>query len=307
MIQLNGRTVFNNSDLNNPDIDGGSISDATISSWVPITAFTATPPVTAIGTITFTFAASTTVEASADCVAQGVKVGQFIYNSTEDARSAAKQIIAIAANKTTITLATAYAGTAGATKEGSVFGEKLTMTSDLTGTVKVGFPLKYTIGGTTYYGIVSAIAANLLTVAGVALSGDVTALSYGGLGRVDQLTVTIPSTYEDADEHNLIVSDLKSSFIWGKSTAYLVCFSLYTDTADGSADGKASVEIADDECNLQADGFILAAAKTYYPSGIAVDPTAYNIENGEALEITAHKGTGGDASDLTAKLAFVAP
>jgi hypothetical protein len=281
--------------------------NAIASGWQALTGFTATPPVTAIGTITFTFAASATVEASADCVAQGVKVGQFIYNSTDDARTAAKQIIAIAANKTTITLAASYAGTTGAAKEGSVFGEKLTMTTDYTASVKVGYPIKYTIGGTTYYGLVSAIASNLLTITGVALSGDVTALYYGDAKKVEQLVVTIPSTYEDADDHNLIVSDLKSSLIWSKSTAYLVAFSHYTDTADGSADGTASVEIADDECNLQANGFFLAAAKTWYPSGIAVDSSAYNVENGEAIEITAHKGTGGDGSDLTTKLIFVLP
>jgi len=73
----------------------------------------------------------------------------------------------------------------------------LTMTTDLTASIKAGMPLRYAIGGTTYYGRVAAIASNLLTVNGAPLSGDVTALCYGG-GTVRQIQIIIPSTYEDA-------------------------------------------------------------------------------------------------------------
>lgn len=73
-----------------------------------------------VGTITFTFAASTSVTASASCLAQGVAVGQSIYNSTNDASTYAKRITAISTNGLTITLESAYAGTTGAAKQGTV-------------------------------------------------------------------------------------------------------------------------------------------------------------------------------------------
>jgi hypothetical protein len=47
----------------------------------------------------------------------------------------------------------------------------ITMLSDLTASIKVGMSLKYAIGGVTKYGLVSAIAAGLLTVNGAPLSG----------------------------------------------------------------------------------------------------------------------------------------
>lgn len=72
-----------------------------------------------ISTITFTFAAGTTVTASADCIAQGVAVGMMIYNSSDDDASDAKLITDISSDGLTITLDEAYAGTAGAGKTGT--------------------------------------------------------------------------------------------------------------------------------------------------------------------------------------------
>lgn len=183
----------------------------------------------------------------------------------------------------------------------------ITMTSDLTGTILVGYPLKYTIGGTTYYGIVSAITANLLTVNGAPLGGDVTALYYGSPDKVSNLQITIPSTYEDASNTDLIQSDLKSNFIWDRAKSYLVRFGVYSDTVDGGADGQASVQINNTEVNTTAGGATLAVAKTWYNTVVNIATDAYDINPGEELEITCIKGTGGDASDLTVKLIFVLP
>lgn len=183
----------------------------------------------------------------------------------------------------------------------------LTMTSDLSATIKPGYPLKYTIGGVTYYGYCTAITSNLLTVAGAPLGGSVTALSYGDPTRVTQIQAQIPSTYEDASNTALIASDLKTSFIWSKSTEYLVQYSVYSYTADGSGDGKASVRINDTEVNTSAGGLTIAAATTWYSTIVNIDSAAYDINYGESLEVTAVKGTGGDATYLTVKMIFVKP
>lgn len=281
------------------------IGDFYATGWVETEEFTPAPLVTVIADITFTFAASDTVTASADCVAKGVKVGDFIYNSDDDAVSDAKQIIEIAADKVTITLAAAYAGTAGATKEGSVFGDKLTLTEDLTGTVKVGNPVKFVVDSVSYRGVVEAISSDELSIMGPAIAGDVEQLFFGPADKVSTIQVVIPSTYEDASNTGLIVSDIKSELVWEKAEAYLVGFKMYTDTADGSGDGQASITIEDVECFLQAGGPILAAAKTWYSSGIGIDPTNYKVSRGDVLEVTAIAGTGMDASDLSAKLIFV--
>jgi hypothetical protein len=46
---------------------------------------------------------------------------------------------------------------------------------------------------------------------------------------------------------------------------------------------------------------------TWYSTVVNIDPTAYDINPGEAIEITAVKGTTGDASDLTVEMIFVTP
>ncbi len=73
---------------------------------------------TVVPTTTFTFAASSSVTASADCHLQ-LAVGEKIYNS-EDANTFAQVITAISSDGLTITLASAYTGTTGATKTAKV-------------------------------------------------------------------------------------------------------------------------------------------------------------------------------------------
>lgn len=183
----------------------------------------------------------------------------------------------------------------------------ITMTTDLTASIKAGMSLKYVIGGVTYYGRVGAIATNLLTVNGAALGGDVTALYYGG-GTVRQVQVIIPSTYEDADNHNLIVTDLKSQFVWALPTSYCVHFRVYSNTHDSHAThGKASVEINDADVCSSADGLTIAADATWYSTVVDINTSNYDVVTGEVIEITAHKGGTGDAADLTVQMVFVTP
>jgi len=183
----------------------------------------------------------------------------------------------------------------------------LTMTTDLTASILKGAPIQYVIGGTTYYGIVSAIASNLLTIAGPPLGGDVTSLIYMDRSRVSQLVVMIPGTYEDASNTALIVSDLYSSLVWQKALSYLVRYRVYSNTKDTSSDGKASVRINATEVNTVAGGLTLAAAKTWYTTEVDINAAAYDVNPGEAIEVTAVKGTTGDASDLTVEMTFVTP
>jgi hypothetical protein len=182
----------------------------------------------------------------------------------------------------------------------------LTMTSDLTATILANMPLKYVIGGVTKYGMVGTIVSNLLTVNGAALSGDVTALYYGG-GTIRQVVIIIPSTYEDATNTALITSDLKSSVIWALPLSYCVHFKIYSDTVDSSTKGTASVRINGTELCTTAGGLTLTAAKTWYATVVDIATAAYDINPSEAIEITAVKNGAGDASDLTVEMIFVTP
>ena len=71
-----------------------------------------------VPTLTFTFAASTTITASANCRAV-LSTGMDIYNSTNDADTYAQTISTISSDGLTITLSAAYTGTTGSGKTAS--------------------------------------------------------------------------------------------------------------------------------------------------------------------------------------------
>jgi len=181
------------------------------------------------------------------------------------------------------------------------------MTADLTGSIVVGIPLKYVIAGTTYYGICTAITSILLTVAGAPLSGNVTSLYYGKTYQTTQVTVMIPGLYEDASNTALIVSDLNSALIWQKAVSYLVKFSVYSKVHDTGTHGQASVRVNGAEVNATVGGETIAADATWYPTVVNINTTNYDINYGEAIEITAVKAGTGDATDLTVSMVFVTP
>lgn len=204
-------------------------------------------------------------------------------------------------------MATGWTQTTGTFTATAASTSTITMTTDLTAAILVGYPLKYVIGGVTYYGIVSAIASNLLTVAGAPLGGDVTALYYGDPTKVSQIVIQIPATYEDATDTALILNDIKSNLIWRKAKSYLVKYTMWSLTHDTGTHGQASVTINGTEVNTTAGGLTIAADATLYSTVVDIATAAYDINNGEAIEITSTKAGNGDATYLTATLVFVTP
>ena len=185
----------------------------------------------------------------------------------------------------------------------------LTMTTDLTGLIAVGMALKCVIGGVDYYGVVAAIASNLLTVNGAPLSGDVTGLYYGG-GTISQVIVSVPGAYEDANNSTLLASDNLTQFVWKKPKSYCVFFSAYSIVHDsGATHGNVNVMINSAAVSTTDTnkGPLIAANGTWYPTAVDINTSNYDINPGEVLEIQATKGSTGDASDLTVAMVFVTP
>lgn len=183
----------------------------------------------------------------------------------------------------------------------------ITMSSDLTATILVGYPLKYTIGGTDYYGVCSAITSNLLTVAGAPLGGDITHLYYGDFTRVEQMLFAVNGYYEDATNTKLLLTDLNMAVLWQKSKAYAVRYSVWSKIKDTSSDGKATVLVNSADVNSSAGGLTIADSATWYSTVVNINTSNYDINFGEAIELSVTKGTTGDAHDLVAMITFVYP
>lgn len=179
----------------------------------------------------------------------------------------------------------------------------LTMTADLTGVIAPGTPIKFIGDGDPYYAICTAITSNLLTIAGAPIEGAIDALYYGDPSRVFTEHVLIPGYYEDASTtRTTLADDLGAAYSWPRGTAYLVRVQAKTKVADSSSNGTVNVGI--NGADVLSTALTLANAN-WTASVVQIATANYDIQFGEALEISVGKGTGGDAQDLSLILTFV--
>jgi len=186
----------------------------------------------------------------------------------------------------------------------------LTMTADKTATILVGYGLRYTIGGVIYYGIVTAIAANLLTIAGAPMGADVTTLSWCDPTRVIQLDIgPVPGTFADAANTTLIATDMRAKLDWNITKAYLVQIRHTVRVDDSGANQPiVGVSINGVIVNTGNTNTGLAVAETWVSTVVDINTANYDINRDEAIEIvTDATGSNDDAQDLTVSTIWVIP
>jgi hypothetical protein len=183
----------------------------------------------------------------------------------------------------------------------------LTMGTDLTATIKVGYPLKYAIGGTTYYGIVTAITSNLLTVAGAPLGGDVTALYYGNPERIIQATYAVNGYFADGANTTLLQTDLLTDEKWTQAKAYLAMISHIVGTDDSGANQpRVTAYVNGAAVGTSNTNAGEEVAETWTDTVVAINTSNYDVNYGETVEIaTDANGSNNDAQNLTVKLTWV--
>jgi len=181
----------------------------------------------------------------------------------------------------------------------------LTMTSNESANILIGMPLQYVIGGNTYYGIVTAISSNLLTLAGVPLSGNVTALKVGDATRVTVIPVSVPTTYETVTSSDVIGTKLSSNLVWDKALSYLVRVMAWTQTPDSAGNGTVTA-LVDGNDVLSSDINANVAATTFH-SGVTINPAYYAVSNGSTLNIGVTAGANANAYGLVMRFIFVTP
>jgi len=192
----------------------------------------------------------------------------------------------------------------------------ITMNADKTSVISVGMPLKFTLSGTDYYAIVTAITANLLTIAGAPLTttaSALTALSYSDLPNSTHTEIiAINGVFADALTSYMLKDDLllQNGIYWKKSKAYcvqmsIICTNVDTGTVTVQAQLNAKINIAD----LLSSN--LSVSTTLQNSIVQINTANYDINFGETIELElAALATGTpnhDAMNLTAYLIFVFP
>lgn len=183
----------------------------------------------------------------------------------------------------------------------------ITMGVDYTAVCPTGTPVKYKISTTYYYGIVTAITSNLMTIAGASLTGTIVELYYGYAARTEQIDIAINGYYETASDSTAVLNQLFSSLIWHKQTAYAVQMNVWSKTHDTGTHGQAQVLINGQQLCSTNNGLTIAADATWYSTIIDINTSYYDINYGEAIEITTTKAGNGDAHDLMVSIVFVYP
>lgn len=183
----------------------------------------------------------------------------------------------------------------------------LTMTADKTATIKVGMGLKYKISATYYYGMVTAITSNLLTIAGAPLSGDVSELYWCPPERVIQVDFFVSGKFADAANTALLNSDVNTAFEWNLGKAYCVLIRHKVKTDDSGANQpRVTISIAGAVVGTDNTNAGQAVAETWTSTVVGINPSNYDINPDEAIEVvTDANGTNDNAENLTVSAVFV--
>lgn len=184
----------------------------------------------------------------------------------------------------------------------------LTFGTDDTATLLPGLPVKYTISSVVYYGQITACAANLLTIRGAPMGGDVSNLYYGTPEMVKVLHVAVPGAYSDATNTGLLASDCYTQTRWNEAAAYCVGFDLITQVDDsGATQPNVNVTWGGNAISTANTAAGPLVAETWGGTVVDVSTTNYAVGRQEALEVSTVKGTNGDAMDLSLDIIMVKP
>lgn len=183
----------------------------------------------------------------------------------------------------------------------------LTMGVDMTASIKAGMTLEYTISSVVYYGQVSAIASNLLTVRGAPLSGSVTLLRYGG-GVQRQLCYDATVNVDGTANTTTLKTGTVYTLTWRGPVSYLVFYDAYQTTHDSHAThGKVTVKVAGSDVNSSAGGLEIAANATTYKTVVDIATANYDINENEDLTIVVTQGGTPNGAGLRVNIVIVTP
>lgn len=203
----------------------------------------------------------------------------------------------------------------------TIAGSKYTTTPASTSTItmsdtsdfKVGYPVKYTYGGTDYYGLITTVTTNtLIYVTGAPLDTGValTALAVGRPERVIMKEFAV-NTAAFAAVQDIFTDITLEKHRWEHANAYMVLFGATLGVVDTSGtQPKINVKIGSGlVCTSDTNkGIQLSVTPLTWvaPSAVAINTTNYDIVRGDTIEVRCTEvGTNGDADCLSLFCTFV--
>lgn len=206
-----------------------------------------------------------------------------------------------------------YRTVATARYTGLIGGTPSIITMSTTSDMGVGYPVRYVVSGTTYYGVITALSANTsITVAGPALAAaaTVSALAVGTPEMVSEYLFFVGGAYGNDVTSTLLATDMKTYFKWNRQKAYLVRIAVTHNTAAATTQPKVNVKIDGNSVSSQdsSNGIQPTSAGTWVNGTLAsINSSNYDINWDESLEVACSvvgNPTSG-ALDLTVLCVFV--
>lgn len=182
----------------------------------------------------------------------------------------------------------------------------ITMLYNMVNAIPIGTPIKYlTSAGGPYFGIVTAITSNLLTIAGPPLSGTIYMIWTGPPEMVCQVDYLIPGAYATEAKTNLIQTFQKSFSPWHGPPAYLVRISHRALAADSGTAPKVTASIEGNIVGTDNSNTGLPVATSWAHTTTGINASNYRIDLNDAIELRTTQGGSGDSTFLTVSLIFV--
>jgi len=174
-----------------------------------------------------------------------------------------------------------------------------------TSEVAIGMPLRYNIGGSWYWGIISAVSEDTsITVTGASLSDYVGRLDVGDSSLLHTIPMVVNGTYADQTTNTLLQLDNKQYLEWMYPEAYLVYFQATQGTADST--GQPVINLSNGGASVGSTDITMSDTPGTFVAMSAFDTTDQIIKFSHAVDIKVITAGGtGNAADLTAYATYV--
>lgn len=194
---------------------------------------------------------------------------------------------------------------------GRTSDSQMTVNSDVTSTIKAGMALRYTVSGTVYYGVVTAVSfssSTTITIVGAPCTSAPSAIEYGDATRVVFWSRVLWGAFSDAADSALLANDNLELFDWPAAAgkAYLVWFRA-RPTVDDSGASQPNVNMTIAGNNVCTSSTLAVSDASWAATtGTNISTANYSVSAGQRVEVTVDaNGTNKDGKNLTVQALFV--
>ena len=166
-----------------------------------------------------------------------------------------------------------------------------------------GDPIRYSIGAQLYYGQITAVTSNVVTICGAPLTGAIEKLELGTQSLVNGQQIVIYGNY-GLDVGPLVSSINGSLITHSRGDAYLVSVGLADRVSDSTQEPLINLKVGGDYV-LNA-GMAPGDLDSPVYSVVNIDTNEYQMQFRALIEIDCVQAADtGDAEDLTVILTYV--